>query len=403
MGKSSGGQEVPPVTLLLQSLDELGGISSRYNRMANELAARGVEVRLVGLHSPETKANYSRVPGVRVLQLEAEKSPRQRWLRSRPRRWAAGVAYSLLKRRVRGRPSSPRTNARSVAELTKVVAGASEGEVFIVPEFVVLQHLWEAIEDGGRTKDLRVVAQWPASFGYAEKRNLVTQLINTFERAEALVALTKEDGDQFLERGLRNATWISNPSREPRTEVRRVSNRDKVVVLMSRIEEGKGVGDAIAAWSLVAKALPDWRLEIHGEGSLSGKMKRRVDQLGLAESVRFLGYANDPLGVLEDARLHLSSSLDEGWGNSISEANSVGTPTVAYDCSPGVRAQVEDGANGRLVETGNVVDLAKAIVDSARNLAGLEDMSAICLEVAQRTAPDRIYGEWLALVKRGRV
>jgi glycosyltransferase involved in cell wall biosynthesis len=61
------------------------------------------------------------------------------------------------------------------------------------------------------------------------------------------------------------------------------------------------------------------------------------------------------------ARAHslLVTSVREGWGMVITEANSVGTPAVGYDV-PGVRDAIRDGDTGILAEAGNPTELANA-------------------------------------------
>ena len=44
----------------------------------------------------------------------------------------------------------------------------------------------------------------------------------------------------------------------------------------------------------------------------------------------------------------MAPSLAEGWGLTILEANTLGTPAVAYDV-PGLRDSVRDGQTGWLV------------------------------------------------------
>ena len=55
--------------------------------------------------------------------------------------------------------------------------------------------------------------------------------------------------------------------------------------------------------------------------------------------------------LLSSAWLTVAPSLAEGWGLTVLEANTLGTPAVAYDV-PGLRDSVRDGRTGWLVPAG---------------------------------------------------
>ena len=57
--------------------------------------------------------------------------------------------------------------------------------------------------------------------------------------------------------------------------------------------------------------------------------------------------------------INIHSSVTEGWGYSVIEASSAGTPTVAFDV-PGISDSIRNGYNGLKVENGNIHDLLDA-------------------------------------------
>lgn len=46
------------------------------------------------------------------------------------------------------------------------------------------------------------------------------------------------------------------------------NERKKQIVAVGRLVEQKGYDRLIAAWNLIALQLPDWKLQIYGEGEL---------------------------------------------------------------------------------------------------------------------------------------
>jgi glycosyltransferase involved in cell wall biosynthesis len=90
------------------------------------------------------------------------------------------------------------------------------------------------------------------------------------------------------------------------------------------------------------------------------------------------------------ARAHclLVTSVREGWGMVITEANSVGTPAVGYDV-PGVRDAIRNGETGLLAAPASPVTLADL---SVRFVANKDQYSAACRKAA----------DWAATLSWGR-
>jgi glycosyltransferase involved in cell wall biosynthesis len=78
-------------------------------------------------------------------------------------------------------------------------------------------------------------------------------------------------------------------------------------------------------------------------------------------------------------------------------------PCVAFDCAPGVRELVHDGANGLLAPPGNTEALAAALGRLMDDAGERATMGKAALESVAAYAPDRIVDRWermIALVLR---
>jgi glycosyltransferase involved in cell wall biosynthesis len=89
--------------------------------------------------------------------------------------------------------------------------------------------------------------------------------------------------------------------------------------------------------------------------------------LGLRENVLFTGrISNSEVAeIVASSWLNIHSSVIEGWGISIIEATSAGTPTVAFRV-PGVSESLENGINGISVGNGNRKALVSAALEIMR-------------------------------------
>lgn len=105
---------------------------------------------------------------------------------------------------------------------------------------------------------------------------------------------------------------------------------------------------------------PDLRLDIAGSGPERDSLQQLIAELGLERSVTLHGYVSEQRKseLLAGAWLTVVPSHAEGWGLTVLEANSLGTPAIAFDV-PGLRDSICDGLTGWLVPDGG--DLAAAI------------------------------------------
>ena len=139
----------------------------------------------------------------------------------------------------------------------------------------------------------------------------------------------------------------------------------------------------------------DLKLFIIGTGPEELIMRRLANELSVQNYVEFTGrISNNELSIIvASSWLNVHTSVTEGWGLSILEASSAGTPSVAYDV-PGVRDAVESGSNGIKVEDGN----RRALSDAAYSiLSDPEKWWSSSVEVAQKYSWDKTVELWINL------
>ncbi|WP_110238636.1 glycosyltransferase family 4 protein [Nocardioides gilvus] len=128
--------------------------------------------------------------------------------------------------------------------------------------------------------------------------------------------------------------------------------RDKhpSLVALSRLVPHKQIEHAIHTLHDLRDECPATTLTIMGDGWWTDHLVALVDELGLSDRVRFLGFVDDEVKFIELSRawVHVMPSLKEGWGLSIVEAAHVSTPSVAYRSAGGVQESILDGVTGLL-------------------------------------------------------
>jgi glycosyltransferase involved in cell wall biosynthesis len=81
----------------------------------------------------------------------------------------------------------------------------------------------------------------------------------------------------------------------------------------------------------IHRRFPEVEFVLAGDGPLRSELEQQAKELGLAESVIFLGDRRDVSAVLRSMDVAVLTSESEGLSNVILEAMAAGVPVVAYD------------------------------------------------------------------------
>ena len=122
-----------------------------------------------------------------------------------------------------------------------------------------------------------------------------------------------------------------------RAEIRRELGLGDELVLghVGRFMPVKNHAFLIDVLAETKKLRPDARLLLVGEGPLKEQTARKAEELGLADSVLFLGLRSDVHRILQAADVFGMPSLYEGLGIAAVEAQAAGLPCVLSDTVPG--------------------------------------------------------------------
>ena len=216
-------------------------------------------------------------------------------------------------------------------------------------------------------------------------------------RADALVCLTHQDAAQWPE--VSNVVVITNPltvshDLTPRPPFRMARGAGGKVMAAGRMEDQKGFDLLIEAWQSVHARVPDWQLNIYGNGPDRERLQAQIDDAGLTEVVHLHAATPDIFARYAESDIFVLSSRYEGYGLVLAEAMSVGVPCVSFDCPYGPSDIIRDGEDGILVPPLRIDLLANAIVRLATDEAMRRRMGqAACINI-QRFAPETIMRQW---------
>lgn len=140
----------------------------------------------------------------------------------------------------------------------------------------------------------------------------------------------------------------------------------RAMICVARLDYEKGVDVLLHAWGHMLRPPADWRaglaprLRLVGDGALRPQLERIAAELGIADSVEFLGLRTDIVDLLQQSWGFVLPSRWEGMPNALLEAMACGLPCIATRVS-GSEDIISDGVDGLLVEPEQPAALALAL------------------------------------------
>lgn len=131
-----------------------------------------------------------------------------------------------------------------------------------------------------------------------------------------------------------------------------------VVLSVGRLVKAKNHVLLLEAIKLVLEA-KRVNLVVLGQGQEEQNLEELASQMGIKDSVNFIGFQENPFKYMARADVFVNSSIREGFGNSIVEAMVLGVPVISTNCS-GPAEIIKDA--GVLVPLSDARSLADAIV-----------------------------------------
>lgn len=135
----------------------------------------------------------------------------------------------------------------------------------------------------------------------------------------------------------------------------KLPSKEKVptLIFVGRLSKTKGIEDAIQVFDNILKTIPKAQFWIVGRGdqNYTNYLKQKVRTKNLNYKISFFGHVTDDekFKLMSRAHILISPSVKEGFGLTIPEAGSVGTPAIAYNVA-GLRDLITHNKDGILVE-----------------------------------------------------
>lgn len=175
--------------------------------------------------------------------------------------------------------------------------------------------------------------------------------------------------------------------------------QSKQIVAVGRLQTQKNHNLLIDAFAQVHSALPEYTLNIYGEGALRSSLQKKIDDLGLHNAVNLCGFEKNVHQRLVEAALFILSSDYEGMSNALMEALAIGVPTISTDHPiGGARVLIKDSINGLLTPVGDMQAMADAMMKLLREPELAQRLSEESQKIRQLLAADAIVDQWVEML-----
>jgi len=152
--------------------------------------------------------------------------------------------------------------------------------------------------------------------------------------------------------------------------------KSNLIAYVGRIKRYKQLDHLVKAFRIVKDKIQDAELVIAGKGNLV-----EIEELAKRLNLKICLYNGitdeEKFDLLQKAKVFVTTSMKEGWGLTVIEANRCGTPVVAYDVD-GLRDSIRNNETGLLVKSGDIRQIGESIIkiidnnDLQMNIRALE-------------------------------
>jgi len=143
-----------------------------------------------------------------------------------------------------------------------------------------------------------------------------------------------------------------------------IKDKKPTLLALGSIRPMKRTHHVIRAFEIAKQDIPDLQLMIAGaaEGWYGKCVLKMIRRSPFSQEIQYLGRVeqSQKIALLRRAHLLCVASVKEGWGLTVTEANSQGTPAVAYDVD-GLRDSIRNGETGIVCAENTPEMMAKSV------------------------------------------
>ncbi len=189
---------------------------------------------------------------------------------------------------------------------------------------------------------------------------------------------------------------------EPLGDLNKVG-KDKTPTVLSHggVRAMKRTIDQVQAFEKAKATIPNLKLNISGnsEGAYGKKVLEYVNNSPHKNDITYFGSITEAqkIKLMRKSHLILVTSVEEGWGLVVTEANSQGCPAVVYEVN-GLKDSVRKDITG-MVTDANPASLAKGVTALIRNKKKYDAMRKKAWQWSKQITFEKSYRDFMRILE----
>ena len=176
---------------------------------------------------------------------------------------------------------------------------------------------------------------------------------------------------------------------------------NKTILNVGRIDPGKRQHLLVEACAKFHLLDDGWSVELWGEKNVNteytNKIGHMINKYNLNDKIKLCGVTDDVYSKLEKSSIFCFPSESEGFPLALTEAMSIGLPSVGSRYASAVNKLIIDNENGILFDD-SVSDLARALNTLIKDVRLREEMVGNAKKRMGEFSFDKILNEWEKLI-----
>lgn len=250
------------------------------------------------------------------------------------------------------------------------------------------------------TKKYGKVYSWEHHHFAAQQLNSFWRSLvrKTYKQLDAVICLNKDE-QQYYQQLNDSATVIPNFISPPATNP--ATKKEFDIVSVTRFNHIKGIDWLMAVAKIVLQTNPQLKWKVIGYGEQKDAFLAFIEKEDLATRLIYQPADKTDLTVdYQNAKVFVMTSRNECFPLVLLEAMSNNLPCIAFDCDTGPRHIIRHNETGILVNKGDILQMADAILQLAADTISQKRMGEKAVKEVQLFYPDNIYGKWKDLFSK---
>lgn len=223
---------------------------------------------------------------------------------------------------------------------------------------------------------------------------LISKKIRKFcyPRLSAIVLLTNADAKHYYFVDKSKLFVIPNSLSFVADEPAKLEN--KRIIAVGRLTEQKGFDILMSIAQIIKDEIPDWHIDIFGDGEDKSKLLELISEKKLESFVIINPPTKNIKGELLASSLFVMTSRWEGLPMILLEAKACGLPIVSFDCPEGPADVIRDCEDGFLIECGDINALSEKIILLGKNLELRKQFGLMAKQSSNKYTASSIFIKW---------